>query len=206
MQVPGYIIDNKPTPFPEGVYVGAIQQAESRWNDANTRCNIIITFRDLTLYAGETEPGARPYRVRLPVVWDGTALVDIEDFKDSQVPYLLIRSTTLFTQLAIALGVVAREKEGDQPATFDMDEFLAILEEGGYNGEKIGIEVVHRAWTSKDGKRSGIDDGPSEFKSLDKLFNSDEDQEAAAEAVEETKEADEKPEPPKAKPRSLRRR
>ena len=36
MRVPGNVVDNKPTPFPEGVYVGSLKEVESKWNEENT--------------------------------------------------------------------------------------------------------------------------------------------------------------------------
>ena len=147
---------------------------------------------------GDREPGARPYRVRIPVIWDGVGLVDVEEFNDD-VPFVLQRSASLISQLAVALGA-ARMDAATHDIDFDMEAFLEELEEDVYKNEAVMFEVQHREWTSKDKKRSGVSDDPSSFAPAEAL---DEDE---PEEVAEEVEAEETPEPPKKAPKPLRRR
>ena len=208
MYIPGDVVDNRPTPFPEGVFVGSLKEADTRWNEENTRLNLILIFRDVTAIEAEKEPGARPYRVRIPIIWDGTALVDIEDatWKDHKddIPYVLQRSASLLSTLADGLGVVELDPT-THGADFDMEAFLEELEEGAFTDGDVSFEVAHRAWESKDGKRSGVSDDPVRFGPA-QLQDEAGTVEAADEDEAEADEQEETPKPPKSKPKPLRRR
>lgn len=197
--VPTRIVENRPSPFPEGVYMGRIKQVDERWNDDQTRLNFTIVMKDITLVEGDTNPGARPYRFRLPVIWDGISLVDIEEFTDD-TPFLLERAAGTLSQLAQALGLGEQTALGTE---VDFQELLEGLQEGQYNDIDVLFGVAHRTYTIKSTGKQAVDDGPSFFKPVD----GDEEEYEEAEADEaEAAEVEEEAAPPAKRPKNLRRR
>lgn len=196
-KVPNRIVENRPQPFPEGSYMGRIKQVDERWNDEQTRLNFTVTIKDITVVEGDTEPGARPYRFRLPVIWDGISLVDVEEFGDD-VPFLLERSAGILAQLATALGVGKANELGD--VEVDFQELLEGLQEGQFNDIDILFGVAHRTYKIKSTGKMAVDDSPAYFEPVE----SGEDFEEEAEEVDESEAVEETP--PAKKPKNLRRR
>ena len=185
--VPERVRHNRPKPYIPGTFIGSLRDAESRWNNDQTRLNLTVWFRDVTVVEAEQSPGNRPFRQRFALVAPDkddklVALVDVGNWDDENIPIPIIQSAGLASQLAEALGAAEIDEQGN--ALVDFDAFFEQLENGMYTDAAVMFEVGNRTFTRRD-KTIGVDDSAVSFASPE----AEEEEEAPVEVAETTAEA-----------------
>ena len=148
MRVPSNVAAGRGSPFPQGVFLGSLGEVTTRWSDDQKNMDVILTFAENTPF-DEDSPnvGARTKRQRVTLIFQGQALVDVEEFTDD-VHVALQRSATLLTQTALALGFATLNE--DKSVDIDLEAFLEQLTNNVFKGEVVVFEVRHRGYASRE--------------------------------------------------------
>ena len=89
---------------------------------------------------------------------DGDLSIEDVDVTEKDVPYWQLQSSArLLANLALALGQTETVTlPNGTTGVAVVEGFLQALQDGAFNGTRVGFEVYHRPWTSKDGTKSGV--------------------------------------------------
>lgn len=148
MKIPANVVDNRPTPFPVGVYVGELADVETREQQDGETVFIRLNWVNNTPADDNTEdPGNRIHREDLCIRYRGTSLFDYEEITED-MPFLLRRGAGLLGGLALAIGATERVQDG--AVDFDLPSFVNDLREGEYQGHKAMFQIEHSTYKPKD--------------------------------------------------------
>ena len=148
MKVPSNVVDNKPTPFPAGVYHGDIGEVEDRWSNDRETLFARVPFTNNSP-GDETSPevGNRIFREDICLRLHGDSLFDFQEITDD-VPFLFQRAAGLLAGLAVACDAIERDEKGN--VDFDIAGFVQDLREGSMGGTRVKYQVENRSRERKD--------------------------------------------------------
>lgn len=169
-----------PKTWPAGPWKGTIETVESRTlpatKDGRPFAGYVNTGDDgkrLSIMIGDNEPldgqdavGAQKRFVDL-VLEDGEYNFDnVDPMARGHDAWQLQRSQLLATNLALALGQVEEDGEGNVSIA---DGFLEALEAGAFNGLQVGFEIYHRKGKPKKNDDTGEMETPI-YAEIDTFF------------------------------------
>ena len=147
LTIPKNVVDNEYIAFPKGSYAGEYNRVEdnSRGEQGSDdwRFSLRTFFRNLKPADGETtDPGARPFRADIQLVWDGVSILELQSVEQiSDLPFQLQRGVAHLTQLAVALGAAGRNEAGG--VSFNLGEFVEKLRDGFGEDTPVKLTVEH---------------------------------------------------------------
>jgi len=147
VKIPAAVVDNTPTPFPVGVYIGELADVEDRGQEGETEF-LRLNFVNNTPADDNTEsPGNRIFREDVCLRHKGISLFDYEEVTEA-MPFLLKRGAFLLSSFALAIGATSRVAEG--AVELDLPSFVHDLREGEYSGFSALFQVEHNTYKPKD--------------------------------------------------------
>ena len=148
MKIPAAVVDNRPTPFPVGVYIGELADVEDRPTPDGESQFIRLNFVNNTPADDNTEsPGNRIFREDACIRYKGESLFDYDEITEA-MPFLLRRGAGLLSGFAVAIGATERIQDG--AVEMDLNALVHDLLEGEYSGEKALFQVEHNTYKKKD--------------------------------------------------------
>lgn len=146
--IPTALVDNAYEVFPKGTYVGRIDGAEVRdvKNDGSW-ITLKLELSGISAVEGTEDPGRTRFSSDLTISSDGTSLLEVTNWGDSNIPYGVRKSAGLLAGLAEGLGVAERGPNG---VSADLAQVVEALTEGQFKGEQVAFEVDHYSPKNSD--------------------------------------------------------
>lgn len=124
---------------------------------------ISLQFGEATAAAdGQGDPGNGKLFVKF-VTRDGEIGIEDGPIADDSPSWQMRKDAALLTNLALALGQTEDIESGGEIYSMTREGFLDALRGGEFKDTKIGVNVYHKSWTSKDKSKTGTEVLVSEF-------------------------------------------
>jgi hypothetical protein len=158
-------------PIPAGAWQGTVEESRVRGLDfladrtADQLAKQGFTSADVEVVSlqigslqpmeGQDDVGNRKFFTPDIVLRDGEYSIEEEAPEEA---WQLQRSQRAITNLALALGFVEEVEVDGEAGYVVVEDFFDMLRDGKLRGQQIGFVVYHRAWKSKDGSKSGVNE------------------------------------------------
>lgn len=105
---------------------------------------------------GQDNPGKQIFFQDF-VIRDGDIdIMDLDPDAPGEAGWQIQRDARLLANLAIALGATTEVSEGDQTYVELAGNFVEMLQDGDFDGQKVVAEVQHSPWKNAVSGKSGV--------------------------------------------------